>query len=128
MILPWLFYLAVCAGIGYLAHTYGRSKFAWFCLSFFFTPLVAFIFLLIAGIPAGAEELEKQIFEEVEHDIQENEKFDYAESETRCPSCGASININTGKGIIVTDEEAPWDIRCESCGKSISADHIEPNS
>lgn len=119
-LLPLFLYFLLCAGVGYLAKTYGRYNVAWFCLAVLFTPFLAFFFLLIAGVSAGDEEVDRDISAGVERQMEENEKFIISEQDTQCPQCHAFINLYTGKGVVVPDENAPWDIRCASCGNDLS--------
>ena len=118
--MSFIIYLLLCAGVGYLAKFYGRSKIVWFCLSVFITPFLAFLILLIAGVPAGDEEAEQYVAEEVEHHIEEKENSLISEQDTECSHCNASVNLYTGKGVVVPDENAPWDIRCGACGNNLS--------
>ena len=120
-LLPFIFYLLLCAGVGYLAKTYDRSRVVWFCLAVFFTPFLAFFFLLIAGVSASGEEVDKGISKGVERQIEENEKFFISEQDTQCPQCHAFINLYTGKGVVIPNENSPWDIQCEACGNNLSA-------
>jgi hypothetical protein len=117
---PFVFYLLLCAGVGYLAKNCGRSIAIWFCLAVLFTPLLTVLFLIIAGVPAGDEEVDKSISEEVAHEIEENEKSLILEQDIQCPNCNAAINLYTGKGVVVPDENSPWDIHCASCGNNLS--------
>lgn len=45
----FLFWLGLSIAVGFLASKYGRTGFGWFILACFISPLLAGIFLLIAG-------------------------------------------------------------------------------
>jgi hypothetical protein len=100
----WVFYALLVAGVAYLASSYRRSAFWWAILAIVFTPIVAGIFLLVAGVPA---ELPSPAPEEVDFD-----------GRTTCQSCGAAVDWDTHQGLHSPEDE-PWRLLCDNCGHEI---------
>jgi hypothetical protein len=85
--------------VGWLAKSYQRSPGAWFLLAVIFTPLVAFVFLLVAGVPHSAVvRREKEERARKQHPDRADVS-DIARSELNCPQCGATVNPATGDGL-----------------------------
>ena len=106
--------------VGWLAKSYQRSSGAWFLLAVIFSPLVAFVFLLVAGVPHSAVvRKEKEERARKQHpdadDIRE-----IALSESKCPTCGATVNPATGDGLHSAEDE-PWRLICNKCDTEIQA-------
>ena len=63
--------------IGWMAKSYQRSSGAWFLLAVTFTPLVTFVFLLVAGVPHSAV---------VRKDKEERDRTDDVNGLVHCPA------------------------------------------
>ena len=84
-------YLFFCVLVGFAAdRTMYRSFLGWTILAFFFSPLVAYIFLQIAGPPLSAANQFSQYKEALrQRDIADDER----RADDTCPSCGSPINL-----------------------------------
>lgn len=91
-----------------------RSVVVWTVLSMWFTPLVAFFFLIVAGRP---REIEDEVRDLVDAE-EEKKAADDERCESKCPSCGAAINLATRKGITASGEE-PWKVSCAKCSHEL---------
>ena len=104
--------------IGWMAKWYQRSPGGWFPLATIFNPLVAFVLLLVAGVPhAAVVRKEKEERARSKHP----EDADIREivlSELECPQCGATVIPATGDGLHFPEGE-PWRLMCDQCGVEI---------
>jgi hypothetical protein len=116
-----LVYLFFCVLVGFAAdRTMYRSFFGWTILAFFFSPLVAFIFLQVAGPPLIAANQVSKYKEAIrQRDIADDE---YRADDT-CPSCGSPINFVTHQGI-ESPEDEPWRVFCVNCEQEIDEDQL----
>lgn len=108
----------LCLLVGRFATSYQRSAGAWFLLSLFFSPVVAFIFLSVAGVPYSAVvrlKKEERLREKHSDDIDVRQA---ALHETKCPRCSAIVNPFTGGGVRSSEDE-PWHLFCTNCGSEI---------
>ena len=92
----------------------------WTALALFFSPVVAFLFLSVAGPPVGAAD---RIREAREAEEQRKIAEDQRRAELECPSCGVPVNLLTRMGITSTEEE-PWRMSCATCAHEIEADRL----
>jgi membrane protein implicated in regulation of membrane protease activity len=111
-------WFALCLLVGWLATLYERSAGAWFLLAMLFSPLAAFVFLLVANVPHAAV-----VRREREDRLRRAhpERADIREAalgELSCPKCGATLNPATGDGLRSSDDE-PWRLFCNQCGTEI---------
>lgn len=118
----FLLYAILClpfsALIGWMAKSYQRAPFAWFLLSVAFTPVAAFVFLLVADVPHGAVvRKEKEGRARSRHPAATSVR-EIALSELECPKCGAIVNPATGDGLDSPEDE-PWRLICNQCGTEI---------
>ena len=114
-------YLFFCVLVGFAAdRTMYRSFLGWTILAFFFSPLVAFIFLQIAGPPLSAANQFSQYNEAIR---QRGIAYDERRADNTCPSCGSPINMVTHQGI-ESPEDEPWRFFCTSCKQEIDADRL----
>ena len=120
--LTWLAIVAVwivlCLLVGWRATSYKRSPEAWFLLAMLFSPLAAFVFLLVANVPHAAV-----VRREREDRLRRAhpERADIREaalSELFCPKCGATLNPATGDGLHSPEDE-PWVLICNQCATEI---------
>jgi hypothetical protein len=114
----WLLSMILCLPfsvlVGWMAKSYQRSSGAWFLLAVIFTPLVAFVFLLVAGVPHSAV-VRKEKEERVRKQHPDRgDVSDIARSELDCPQCGATVNPATGDGLHSPESE-PWRLICDKC-------------
>jgi len=104
--------------VGWMAKSYQRSSGAWFLLAVIFTPLVAFVFLLVAGVPhLAVVQKEKEERARTQHP-ERADVSDIARSELECPQCGATVNPATGDGLHSPEDE-PWRLMCNQCDAEI---------
>ena len=97
---------------------YQRSSIGWFVLAFVFSPLVAYVFLLVADVPHKAilrRELEDRV--KARHPGRTDIRY-VAQSEMDCPNCGTAVNPSTGDGLHSPENE-PWRVICEKCETEI---------
>ena len=118
----WVMFVIVCLPlsllIGWMAKSYQRSSGAWFLLAVIFTPLVAFVFLLVAGVPHSAV-VRKEKEERVRTQHPERaDVSDIAQSELVCPQCDATVNPATRDGLHSPEDE-PWRLMCNQCEAEI---------
>ena len=118
----WILLMALCLPfsvlIGWMAKSYQRSSGTWFILAVAFTPPVAFVFLLVAGVPHSAVVRKEK---EQRARTQHPERADVEEvvmSELECPQCGATVNPSTGDGLHSPEDE-PWLLMCNQCESEI---------
>lgn len=111
---------------GYVAHRYyERSGIGWSALSLVFEPGVALIFLFVAGKPRLPESLgEPQIpfpYQRLD------EPTTLAEHDATCPSCGAVIDLFTGRGLADEGEGTGdfWVPRCAACHTDLPVGLLE---
>jgi len=114
-------YLVICWLVGLAAkRMMYRSMLGWTALALFFSPVVAFIFLSVAGPPVGAAD---QIREAGEAEQQRKIAEDQRRAELECPSCAVPVNLLTRMGITSTEKE-PWRMSCANCAHEIEADQL----
>jgi hypothetical protein len=115
-------YILFCLLIGVLAKRFCyRSIFGWMVLAFLFSPLVAGVFLFVAG-PTVTE------WERVKADRARKEEIldhgiDFARAKISCKGCGNAVNIATREGIYSPEDE-PWRIICEKCDSPIDTTDV----
>jgi len=100
--------------VGRAAGNYQRSSIWWFVLAFVFSPLVAYVFLLVADVPHKAV-LRQELADRVK--ARHPDRTDVhveTENEMNCPNCGAAVNPYTGDGLHSPEEE-PWRLICDKC-------------
>ena len=95
--------------------------FGWTVLAFLFTPLVALVFLFVAGSPMEARE-------QVEADMAKGKKamgggVDLPKMEMTCKACGNVVNIVTREGIY-SPEDGSWRIICKNCDVPIDTEDV----
>ena len=114
-----IIYSSICLVVGYCARRMmQRSMLVWTVLGLFFTPLVAFVFLLVAGRPYDpVAEIREHAEAKELRGIAETERV----AEHVCPSCGSPVNLSTRKGVNTVDSEEPWRISCASCSHELDA-------
>lgn len=104
--------------VGWMAKYYQRSMIAWFVLSVVFSPVVAFVFLIVAGVPHSAVvRREKEERVRARHPDRSGVR-EMAMAESSCPRCGVNLNTATGDGVHSPDDE-PWRMSCDACGTEI---------
>ncbi|MBN1461688.1 MAG: hypothetical protein JXA57_19320 [Armatimonadetes bacterium] len=116
----FVLYVALCVLVGRLARRYLRSPVGWFLLAFFFAPLIAFIFLLVASTPHCAV-LRKQREDAVRErhpDASPKEITIIVANEATCPKCDAPVNLYSKKGLHAS-EKKPWIYLCDACAAEI---------
>ena len=104
--------------IGWMAKSYQRSPGAWFLLAVVFTPLVAFVFLLVAGVPYSAVVRQQKEHRARSRHPEAADVREIALSELECPKCGATVNPATNDGLHSPEDE-PWRLICSQCGAEI---------
>ena len=121
LILPticMMLWIPLCLLVARAAGTYRRSPVGWFVLACIFSPLIAYVFLLVADVPHKAmlrQELEDRV------KARRPESTDTrveTEHEMDCTKCGAAVNSYTGDGLHSPDDE-PWRLMCDKCEKEI---------
>lgn len=112
------FWLFLCFLVGQEAQKYKRSASAWFLLALCFSPLVTFIFLLVADVPYNAILREEQEQRIRERHPERTDVRHIAANEMSCPKCGASVNPVTRDGLRSPDNE-PWLLICNQCEAKI---------
>ena len=116
-----LIWLSLSVVVGRLAVRYQRSAAAWFVLALVFSPLAAWVFLIIADVPQSAVALAKQEERVRQHHPDGADVREIAMSETKCPQCGATVNPTTRDGL-KSPEGEPWRLICDQCEAT-----VEPN-
>jgi len=104
--------------VGRAARSYQRSPIGWFVLACIFSPLVAYVFLLVADVPLKAtlrQELEDRV--RARHPERDHVRVE-TEHEMDCPNCGAAVNSYTGDGLHSPEDE-PWRLICDKCETEI---------
>jgi hypothetical protein len=100
----WVMYAVLVAGVAWWASSYRRSVFWWTILAIVFSPVVAGVFLLVAGVPA-------------ETGPPEPESVDF-DGRATCESCGAAVDWDTHEGLHSAEGE-PWRLLCDHCGHEL---------
>ena len=112
-------WIPLCILVGIAARGKLRSSFAWFLLAFLFSPFVAFIFLMIAGVShSAAVRIEKEASFRRQHP-ERSDVRDMLANEMACPKCGSTVNPTTGDGLHSREDE-PWVLLCDSCECELS--------
>ena len=104
--------------VGRAARGYQRSPLGWFVLACVFSPLVAYVFLVVADVPHKAtlrRELEDRV--RTRHPDSTDVRVQ-TEHEMDCPNCGAAVNSYTGDGLHSPEGE-PWRLICDKCETEI---------
>lgn len=122
-----IFWLLLSFLVGRMATSYKRSSVAWFLLALVFSPVIAWIFLIVADVPHSAfvlnekeERVRQHYSDESESrntplsEMNESDLRDIALSETQCPKCGTTVNPATGEGLHSSESE-PWLLICDHC-------------
>ena len=104
VVIAWIVWALLVAGVAWLATSFRRSAFWWAVLAIVFTPIIAGIFLLVAGVPA-----------EVGPPEPEDARFD---GHATCQSCGAAGDWETHEGLHSPEDE-PWRLLCDDCGHEV---------
>ena len=121
LILPTIclmLWIPLCFLVARAARTYRRSAIGWFVLACIFSPLAAYVFLLVADVPHRAilrQELEDRV--KARHPESTDTRVE-TEHEMDCPKCGAAVNSYTGDGLHSAEDE-PWRLMCDKCETEI---------
>lgn len=111
IVIAWI---PLCILVGMDAGGKLRSGFAWFLLAFLFSPFVAYIFLMIAGVSHNAVvRIEKEKVFRRQHP-ERSDVREVVANEMACPKCGAIVNPVAGDGLHSREDE-PWVLLCDSC-------------
>ena len=119
-------YLVLSFVVGQIARGYKRSSVAWFLLSLFTSPLCAWLYLVVAGIPHTAVvKAEKTRAVRDRHpDKSDAEVLKIVNHEENCPECGAVVNSYTSEGIVQREPET-WMLHCAACGAPLPDSSID---
>jgi len=104
--------------VGWQAVSYRRSQLAWTLLALCFCPLVAYIFLVVAGVPYSAAAFDASVETVRKQHPERSDVREIALNELRCPKCGGTVYPITGDGLRSQDDE-PWRLICKTCGSEI---------
>ena len=87
---------------------------------------MAFIFLLVAGIPAQPEESEDGAVPwKARHlGVTESRAARIAGKMNARPYCDAAVDPATGEGTFRPEDE-PWNIQCKACKKALPTEMFE---
>jgi hypothetical protein len=93
----WAVYITFSLLVGsHAKDPYYRSMFGWTILAFLFTPLIALVFLFVAGPPMEARErVEADSAEDLARRKMKAEEKVRESGEMRCTSCSAVVNVTT---------------------------------
>ena len=101
-------------------NSFYRSSFAWIILSLLFTPLVAIVFLCVAGPHVDAwERVEATRAMGIEMEKQRKahrDKMELHKMKATCKGCSAVVNITTREGVYSPEDE-PWRVICKNCDR-----------
>ena len=98
-----------------------RPPATWFLLALLLSPLVAFVFLVLAGDPQQAMALaEKEERLRQRHPGRQDHR-EAALNEMQCPHCGAAVNPVTEDGLHSPEAE-PWLLICNQCRGTVEPD------
>ena len=112
-------WIPLCFLVARAARSYQRSATGWFWLAFVFSPMVAYIFLLVADVP------HKDVLQQQKEDRviachpDRTGLREVARYEKDCPNCGAAVNSSTGDGLHSSEGE-PWRLLYDSCETEIA--------
>jgi hypothetical protein len=121
LIVPALAWILLCLVVGKIAASFHRPPGTWILLALLFSPLVAFVFLLIAGDTEQALAL-AQKEEEIRRKHPERQDIrEAALNEMNCPHCGAAINPVTEDGLH-SPAGKPWLLICNQCQTAVEPD------
>ena len=113
-----LLYLLHYFFAAWLARSYTGSPILFLIVAVLFSPFVALIFLLVAGVPyAAVVRKEKEERARKQHPERADVR-EIALSELECPKCGAKVNPVTGAGLHSPEDE-PWLCICNACQTEI---------
>ncbi len=121
-VLIWAIYLMFCYLLGSAAKgSFYRSMFGWAFLAFLFSPVVALVFLIVAGPPMEAKE-------QVEADLAKRKReiggvVDGSHIEATCKACGAVVSITSREGVYSPEDE-PWRVICKNCDQPIDTGDV----
>ena len=116
-----LIWLPLCVVVGRMAVSYRRSPMAWFFLALVFSPVVAFVFLIVADVPHSAVALQEKEEQARQRHPEISDVREVVLSETKCPHCGAVVNPATREGLHSPETE-PWLLICNQCQTTIQPD------
>ena len=108
----------LCLLVANTARSYQRSAKGWFALAFVFSPVVAYIFLLVADVPQKAVIVQEKVERISNREPEHTDVLDTANYEKSCPKCGAVVNAATGDGLHWAEKE-PWRLFCKECDTEI---------
>jgi len=113
-----LAWVPLCFLVAKAAKGHQRSATGWFALSFVFSPLVAYIFLIVADMPHKAVSRQQKTDRVRDRHPNRTVLRVEMEHEMDCPNCGAAVNSYTGDGLHSPEDE-PWLLICDKCKTEI---------